>query len=76
MQGLMVGPTPKPPDLLRSILFNRYDLPVLYIPATDIIPIGEFNYFKKSPASSFISNAIWWKLGIGSNIYLYDRINL
>jgi hypothetical protein len=40
VQGLIVGPTPNPPDLLSSILFSKYDLPVLYIPATAMIPIG------------------------------------
>ena len=41
VHGNTVGPTPKPSDLLSNILFNRYDFPVLYIPATPTIPIGD-----------------------------------
>jgi len=54
----MVGPTPNPPCRLSSILFNKYDFPVLYIPATEIMPNGPESYFRKSQASSLISNTI------------------
>ena len=41
VQGFIVGPTPKPdlsPVLFNRILFRRKLLPVLYFPATAIIP--------------------------------------
>jgi hypothetical protein len=34
---LTVGPTANPFLILSKIVFKRNDLPVLYIPATDII---------------------------------------
>ena len=40
VHGLTVGPTPNPLLLLRIILLRRYDLPVLYSPATETTPIG------------------------------------
>ena len=40
VHGLIVGPTPNPLLLLRSIRFSRYDFPVLYNPATDTTAIG------------------------------------
>jgi len=40
VQGLTVGPTPKPFYLLSIILFIRYDFPVLYIPTIDTTPKG------------------------------------
>jgi hypothetical protein len=33
--ALVVGPTANPDFVFRSIVFNRNDFPVLYIPATD-----------------------------------------
>ena len=44
MQGLIVGPTPKPqlapfPCFYSRILFKSRLLPVLYLPATAITPI-------------------------------------
>lgn len=43
VQGLIVGPTPKPCLgllVLMSILLSKYDFPVLYSPATDTTPRG------------------------------------
>jgi hypothetical protein len=40
------------------------------MPATEMIPIGAYNYFKKSPASSFTSNTIKDKL-----IKVYKMLN-
>jgi hypothetical protein len=40
VHALIVEPTPNPLLLFRSILFNKYDFPVLYKPATDTTPIG------------------------------------
>jgi hypothetical protein len=57
VHGLIVFPTPKPSDLFKSILFIRYDLPVRYIPTTEIIPIGPWIDLTKSIASSFIFNS-------------------
>lgn len=58
VQGLIVGPTPKPVERSKSILFKRYDFPVLYIPATATMAISFFNEFKKSIASSLMTNSI------------------
>jgi hypothetical protein len=52
VHGFTVGPTPNPLDLFRSILFKRYDLPVLYNPATVITPIGCGTDLMNSAASS------------------------
>ena len=53
VQGLIVGPTPNPSlsFLLRMILLSRKDFPVLYLPATAIIPIFSFTPESKSIAS-------------------------
>jgi hypothetical protein len=53
VQGLIVGPTPKPSlaDLPKMILLRRKDFPVLYFPATAMIPILSFKFFNKSTAS-------------------------
>ena len=53
VQGLIVGPTPKPwcSDLPKMILFNKKDLPVLYLPATAMIPIFSFKFLNISIAS-------------------------
>ncbi len=40
VQGFTVGPTPNPLLLFNSILFSKYDFPVLYKPATDTTAIG------------------------------------
>lgn len=40
VHALMVDPTPNPLLLLSSILFNKYDFPVLYNPATETTPMG------------------------------------
>jgi len=53
VQGLTVGPMPKPLGLFKIILFNKKDFPVLYNPATDTTPIGPYIDFKNSIASSF-----------------------
>ena len=37
---IVTDPTPNPSALSNSILFNKNDFPVLYIPATPIIPRG------------------------------------
>ena len=44
MQGLIVGPTPNPDLslLFKMILLSKNDFPVLYFPATAIIPIFSF----------------------------------
>ena len=46
VQALIVGATPKPFSLLRMTLFNKYDLPVLYIPATPNTTMGPSTAFK------------------------------
>jgi len=58
VHGLMLGPTPKPVDRSNNIRFNKYDFPVLYIPATPMTPIAPFNEFRKLIASSLITNSI------------------
>lgn len=40
VHGFTVGPTPKPLLRFKSILFSKYDFPVLYIPATEMTAIG------------------------------------
>lgn len=52
VQGLTVGPTPKPLLLFNSIRLSRYDFPVLYIPATEITPIGPCILLMKALPSS------------------------
>ena len=55
VQGLMVGPTPKPLLSVYSsiILLSRNDLPVLYIPATAMTPTcSSFKLISNSRASS------------------------
>ena len=53
VQGLMVGPTPKPEDfLLRMTRFKRKDLPVRYFPATAITPTFSLMPPKNCLASS------------------------
>lgn len=44
VQGLIVGPTPNPDLslLFKMILLSKNDFPVLYFPATAIIPIFSF----------------------------------
>ena len=37
---LLTDPTPNPSALSKSILFSKKDFPVLYIPATPMIPKG------------------------------------
>lgn len=53
VHGLIVGPTPKPwlADLPKMILLRRKDFPVLYFPATAMIPILSFKFFNKLIAS-------------------------
>lgn len=58
VHGLTVGPTPNPDDLFSSILFNKYDLPVLYIPATATTPKGPGRALMNSRASSQIVYSI------------------
>lgn len=55
VHALMVGPTLNPDYLFSNILFNKYDFPVLYKPATVITPIGAGTVFIKFDASSFTS---------------------
>ena len=50
VQGLMVGPTPNPLLLQSKTLFSRYDLPVLYNPATLTTARGPYIDLKKSIA--------------------------
>ena len=57
VQGLMVGPTPKPEERLRRTLLRRYDFPVLYIPATATIPMLPEIEARNSMASSLIVNS-------------------
>ena len=54
VQGLIVGPTPKPllSRVLMITLFSKKDLPVLYLPATQMTPTGSFILDKNSLASS------------------------
>ncbi len=40
MQAFIVDPIPNPLDLSSNILLRRYDFPVRYNPATEMIPIG------------------------------------
>ena len=57
MQGLIVGPTPNPSVYSSSmILFNKYDFPVQYFPATAITPTSVPILDKNSFASSLITN--------------------
>jgi len=58
VQGLILGPTPKPEDLSSKTRFKRYDFPVLYIPATEITPIFPLMELRKSIASLLIVNSI------------------
>jgi len=51
VQGFTVGPTPNPFCRSKIMRFIRYDFPVLYIPTTDITPIGAFIAFTISIAS-------------------------
>jgi hypothetical protein len=65
VQGLIVGPTPKPCLALfvfKSILFNKYDFPVLYSPATDTIPRGAGTDFRNFNAYGAISYSKYIKL--------------
>ena len=57
VQGLIVGPTPNPSIsfLFRRILFRRNDFPVLYFPATAIIPIFSFIF-----PSNWIASGLTW----------------
>jgi len=57
VQGLMLGPTPNPEDLSSNTLFRRYDFPVLYIPATEIIPMFPLMELRKSIASLLMTNS-------------------
>lgn len=81
MQGLTVGPTSNPFCLSRIILFNRYDFPVRYIPATVITEIGDSIVFKNSIASSFTSyTCLLFEVsilinGIASSLKVYLRSN-
>src|SRR5947209_882748 len=58
VHGLIVGPTPNPfaSFLLSKILLRRKDLPVLYLPATAIIPI-----FSLMPPNKAIASGLTWK---------------
>ena len=51
VHGFTVGPTPKPSLRLSSILFSRYDFPVLYMPATPTTPMGGGKFWIISIAS-------------------------
>jgi len=53
VHALIVGATPKPELLFYKTLFNKYDFPVLYRPATPIIDIGSGIDFSTSRASEF-----------------------
>ena len=70
MQGLIVGPTPKPGDCsrLRRTRFNRKDLPVRYFPTNEIIPMFfEVSLLSKVLASWGITNLLFSNItnGIG-----------
>ena len=47
VHGLMVGPTPNPLLLFSRTLLSRYDLPVLYNPATLTTAMGPSMALKK-----------------------------
>ena len=52
MHGLIVGPTPNPPCRLFIITrLSRNDFPVLYLPATAIIPTLQVIVLRKQLAS-------------------------
>lgn len=58
MHGLIEGPTPNPDERSSNILLRRYDFPVLYIPATEMTPMGPLILLRKSMASGFMANSI------------------
>ena len=58
VHGFTVGPTLNPFCLFNNILFIKYDLPVRYIPATDITPNSDFNDFITSSPCSVKVNTI------------------
>jgi len=58
VHGFIVLPTPKPVYLFNSILFIKYDFPVLYIPTTDITAIGPGIDFTKSMALSLTLSSL------------------
>ena len=51
VQGLTVGPTPKPLGRSNIIRFNKYDFPVRYSPATETTPIGPGTDLRRLRAS-------------------------
>ena len=55
VHGFTVGPTPNPFYLLSIILFIKKDFPVLYIPTTEMTPIGPGIAFMISKASLFMA---------------------
>ena len=66
VQGLIVGPTPNPLFLRcsRRIRFSKNDLPVLYLPATEITPILSLPRLVKS---SWAYGATWNPIGVKLN---------
>ena len=89
MQGLNVGPTPKPlfSCLFKSTLFNRNDLPVLYLPTKLIIPmlVKDFwlsNFFASSgmmnlPLSKITNGSAFGVVELSSfSILLFNDISL
>jgi len=60
VHGFIVGPTPNPfySFLSSNILFKRNDFPVLYFPATAIIPTFSLTLFKSCYASSLTEKPI------------------
>jgi len=81
VHGLTVGPTLNPFGLSRIILFNSYDLPVRYIPATVMTLMGDSIVDKNSIASSFTSYMCLLSeveiliRGIASSLKVYFRSN-
>ena len=52
VHGFTVGPTLNPFCLFNNILFIKYDLPVRYIPATEMTPNSDLNDFMTSSPCS------------------------
>jgi len=78
VHALIVGPTPKPDCLFNNILFNRYDFPVRYKPATVMTPIGAGIVLMKFEASSLTSytNQLILKITLCILVINYKRESL
>jgi len=72
VHGFTVGPTPNPLVLFKSIRLSKYDLPVLYMPATEITAIGPEILLMKFRPSSLRTYSMFNSKFTSRCIYLYE----